>query len=133
MAKSPIDAVVSTEIFRRDTTLVLAKRRDLASLSAVRLKFKAGGYLAGTVLAFNSAAGLHDDYAAASGGGATAEKILFESVTEAELGATGGALARALDGGFVYKTALVSYNATAKGQPGANEQIDATGVTIVKF
>lgn len=132
MAKSPIDATVSNEIFRNDQTLVLAKRRDLASLSPGRLASKSGGYLAGTVLAYNTVTGLFEDYAAAS---ATydAQAILFESVRESDLGATGGALARLLVAGYVYKDALTSYDAGAKGDLGAHEQNDASGVTIVKF
>lgn len=132
MSKSAIDATFSTEIFRNDATLVIAKRRDLAALSPVRLALKSGGYKAGTVIARNTATGLFEAFSAASGS-YTAQKILFERVREEELGATGGALARALDAGYVYKDSLTDYDSTAKTHLGAIEQTDATGVTIVKF
>lgn len=132
MGKSAIDANVNNEIFRNDAVNVIAMRRELASILPVRLKYESAGYKAGQVLAKNTSTGLFEKFSGASGTYA-AQAVLFENVRDSDQPATGGALARGIVAGYLFKDALTDYDSTVKSQLGAHEISDATGVDIVKF
>lgn len=132
MGKSAIDATINNEIFRNDFSQVIALRRDLATLSPVRLKVLSSEYKAGQVLCYNSVSGQYEKYSTASGS-YDALCVLFERVRADEQSATGGALARAIFAGHLYKDALTDYDSGAKGDLNASEYVTADGVTIVKF
>lgn len=133
MGKTVLDANVNNEIFRKDWTAIIAKRRDLASISAARMKLDQDGYNAGQVVARKVSDGLFYKWSAVSGGAYDTVSVLFEDVTADDQSATGGDLARIITAGYVYKDKLTEYDSTAKTQMGAVEQTDASGVTIVKF
>lgn len=133
MGKTVLDANVNNEIFRKDWTSVIAKRRDLASILGARLKLDTNGYNAGQVVARRVSTGLFEKWSAVSGASYDTVSVLFEDVTADDQSATGGDLARVVVGGYVFKDKLVNYDSTAKTQMGAIEQTGADGVTIVKF
>lgn len=135
MSKSGIDAEVNNQIFRKDFSAIIAKRRDLASIGPVRLYDDSNDYLAGEVLARITSTGVFKRWSAASGASYDSVCVLFENVLAYEFDATvtGGALARAIMGGYVYKDKLVDYDSGAKSAMAAVEQTDASGVTVVKF
>lgn len=135
MAKSAVDAEVKNQIFRKDFSAIIAMRRDLAQLSGARLKYDASGYAAGQVLARRTSTGVFEKWSSVSGASNDTACVLFENVIAADLDSTltGGSLARVIMGGYVYKDALVEYDANAKTALGGVEQTDATGITVVKF
>lgn len=130
--KSGIDAQINQEIFRKDWPNVIAMRRELASIQPARLALVSGGYLGGQVLARNDSTGLWEKFSAASGT-YDAKGILFEDVSEEELGATGGGLARVITSGFVYTDKLVDYDSEARTDLLAKDIVDATGISVTKF
>lgn len=134
MSKSGIDAEVNNQIFRKDFSAIIAKRRDLASISPVRLFNDGDDYLAGEVLA-RVASGMFKRWSAASGVTNDSACVLFENVLAYEFDSTvtGGSLARAVVAGYVYKDKLIDYDSGAKTALAAVEQTDASGITVVKF
>lgn len=135
MSKSAIDAEVNNQIFRKDFPMVLAKRRDLATLSPVRLKGDDNDYLAGQCLARRVSTGIFERWSAVSGATNDSQCVLFQSVLayEFEASVTGGALAQGIFAGFLKKERLLDYVAGSSLGSGAKEQTDATGLTVVKF
>lgn len=137
MSKSAIDAEVNNQIFRKDWAAIIAYRRDLATIEPVRLQYDANGYPAGQCLARVTSTGVFGKYSAVSGLSIDTPCVLFESVIAADEGTpgvdapTGGALARAIFAGYVYKSKLLDY--TGPSQLGGKEMTDATGITVVKF
>lgn len=135
MLKSAIDAEVNNQIFRKDFSAIIALRRDLAQISPVRLKYSASDYLAGQMLVRKSSDGLFYRFSAASGTAYDTPCVLFEDVLAANQDTaqtTGASLARAIMAGYVYKTKLIDYVASAVSGV-FREQTDATNVTVVKF
>lgn len=135
MSKTAIDAEVNNQIFRTDWSAIIALRRDLAQISPVRLKYDANGYPAGQVLARRTSTGVFEKWSSVSGASYDTPCILFQNIIAADEDSTltGGALARGIMAGFVYKNALTEYDAGAKTALVAKEQTDATGITVVKF
>ncbi len=133
MSKSAIDAGINNEVFRNDFSQVIAMKRELATISPVRIKDVSADYKAGQVLAYNTSTGQYEKYAAATSGTKLAIAVLFETVKSDEFSATGGALARAIFAGHLYKDALTNYDAGSKSQLDAQEYVIASGETIVKF
>lgn len=133
MGKSVLDANVNNSIFRKDWGNIIAIRRDLATIMPARLVLNSGGYPAGQVVARKTSDGLFYKWSAISGGTYDSVAILFEDVTSDDQPTTGGALARVMTAGYVFKDALAEYDSTAKTQLGAKEITDARGSTIVKF
>ncbi len=137
MSKSAIDAEVNNQIFRKDWSAIIAYRRDLATIEPVRLTYDSSGYLAGQVLARVTSTGVFGKFSSVSGGSYDSVCVLFENVTSSDEGTpgstapTGGALARAIFAGYVYKDKLVDYVNAA--QLGGKEMTDATQITVVKF
>lgn len=132
MAKSSIDANVNNEIFRKNWTCIIALKRELAVLSPVRLAYEAGGWTAGQVLARNTVTGLFEKYSAASGT-YDASCVLFEDVDTTDQAATGGALARGIFSGALFKDALIDYDANAKTELNARDWTDASSTNIMQF
>lgn len=126
-----LDAVSSTEIFRKDAPIILACNRHHATLLPVRLAFDAANYLAGQVIALNTVSGLYVKYASggASGTG-TAAAILFEDASPAS-GDTD--LARGIFEGIVFQGKLTGLDAGAITNLGARSVTDSTGVQILIF
>ncbi len=138
MAKSAIDAEVNNSIFHVDWPEVIALRRDLATLSPVRLYRDGSSYVAGQCLVRKVSDGIFYRWSAASGvaaSGLDSKCVLFESVNVSDMDSalTGGSLARAIFAGYVYKDKLLDYVAGSSLGSGAVEQTDATQVTVVKF
>jgi hypothetical protein len=137
MSKTAIDAEVNNQIFRKDYPMVIALRRELAQISAVRLQYDANGYSAGQVLARVVSTGIFGKYSAVSGSTVDSVCVLFENVesyTEGTQGVdapTGGALARAIFSGFVFASKLIDY--TGATQLAGRQYTDASGIAIVKF
>lgn len=133
MSKSAIDANINNSIFRKDFTQIIALRRDLASLSPIRLKVLLTDYSAGQVLAYNSVGGYYEKFSTASGT-YTASAVLFEGVVAADqTSATAGALARGIFAGHLFKDLLIDYDSNSKSQLGAVDYRTADGVNITKF
>lgn len=130
MGKSVLDAEFKTEIFRKDWPNVIAMRRQDAALQGARLKLEAGGYAAGQVVARNTSTKLFEKFSAVSGGSYDTVSVLFEDIAPFDQPTTGGALARIVTSGFVYKDVLLDYDASALS---AREITDSSGVTVVKF
>lgn len=140
MGPSGIDAKFNGEVFRRDYKIVIAMKRELAVIRPVRLAPRSSGdvYVAGQVLAkYTSGAlsGLFVDYdnGGASGRADAVAVLLDDQQSIATSDAASGNLARALFSGFVFKDALIGYDASAKTDLGASEFSDAQGVDIVKI
>lgn len=135
---SNLDAKTSGQIFRKDHPMILAARRELASLKPVRLAYNASGYKAGALLARNTVSGLFQNYVSggASGTG-TAACVLFAPVeVENFSDSSDTALERGVFGGEVFQDLLV-ISGGASGSVLADLSgrtiIDATGVQILKF
>lgn len=133
-----IDVNFSGSIFRKDYPMVIATNRASAILNPVRLRYKAGGYAAGTVLARNTTDGWYDEYLSAMASGLdTAACVLFESLGESDFdgaAATGSTTAVGIFGGCtLYKDKMPNWDSAAETTLGAREIIDATGVTTIKF
>lgn len=126
----------SGDIFHFDQPIVIASNRGSAALNPIVLKYDAGGYLAGTVLARSTATGLYEDYVdgAASGVG-TAACILYWPVPVEDFGsATGTQGAVGIFGGCeVFKDKLTGYDAAALVDLNGREFTDGTGVTLIRF
>lgn len=131
------DAKFNSEIFRKDHPIILAARRDLASIKPVRLDNISAKYDAGQVLVRDPGDSLFKKYSTASGSGDTT-CILFEDVeveefVDGETGVTGSAIARAIFGGEVFEDKLTDLDDSAKTELGGKTIVDATGVNIFKF
>lgn len=133
--KTGIDAEVNNSIFRKDFPIVIAKRRDLAQISPVRLAYDAAGYLAGQCIARVTSTGIFGKWSAVSGSSVDTKCVLLDNVLSYEENSalTGGALSRAVFSGYVYKGVLGDYVAGSSLGSAAVEQTDASGVTVVKF
>lgn len=130
-----IDAKVNNEIFRKDTPIILATNRHLATLLPVRLAYDALGYKAGEVVARNTVTGMYQAYDdSASSGLNVAAGILFESVEADKFpSTTGSAVARSIFGGEVFKSKLTGLDANGETDLKARTITDASGVEILKF
>lgn len=137
MSKSNIDAEVNNQIFRKDFPMVIASRRELATIAPGRLFQDGNDYLPGQCLVRVTSTGQFKRWSAASGGSFDSPCILFEPVLayQQDSTVTGGALARLISSaeGGVYKSQLVDYNSGFKTALAGKEFTDATGVTVVKF
>lgn len=135
MAKSAIDAQVNNSgVFRKDSSLIIALRRDLATLSPIRLEYDAAGYKSGQVLAYDTGTSTYKKYAGVSGTMA-AKCVLFEDVSSDEMGSvnTIDPLARGIFGGQVFTTKLLDYDANAATGLKSTDYVDAAGNQITKF
>lgn len=135
MSKSAIDAEINNQIFRKDYPMIIAKRRDLATIGAVRLQGDGADFIAGQAIARNTSTGKFQRYSAVSGGSFDTPCVLFESVEayRFDSSVTGGALARAVLGGYVFGAGLIGSNGAFITALGGKTQTDATGVAVVKF
>lgn len=135
MSKSSIDSEVNNQIFRKDYPVVIAKRRELASLAPVRLAGDGADFIAGTAIARETSSGKFKRWTAVSGGTYDTPCVLFESVPayQFDSAVTGGALARAVVQGYVYQGSLVGSNTQFITALGGVIQTDASQVAIVKF
>lgn len=135
MSKSGIDAEVNNQIFRKDFSAIIAKRRDLASIAPVRLFGDGNDYLAGQIIARLTSTGQFKRWSAVSGGSYDTPCVLFENVLAYEFDSTvtGGALARAIVGGYVYQAKLIDYNSQALTALAGVNQTDASGIVVTKF
>src|SRR3954466_15293113 len=87
------DSRFNGEVFRKDHPMILAARRDLASLKPIKLAYNSAGYAAGTVLALNSTSHLHQAYDDnASSGLNTAVCVLMDEVKVDEFPGTNSAV-----------------------------------------
>lgn len=132
-----LDVKFSGQIFRKDFPMVIATNRQSAVLLPVRLQYKVGGYVAGTVLARDPADALFKPYDDAGASGvAVASCVLFEGIAEGDFdvaAASGSTTAVGIFGGCtLYKDKLVGYDAAAGVDLGAKEIIDASGVALLK-
>lgn len=128
---SGLDARTSGEIFRSDKKLVLAANRHQAAIFGVRMAYKSGGYVAGTVVARNTVSTYYEAYNdAGSSGLNTAAGVLFHDV-EPALGDT--EVAQVIFKGQVYTANLVGMDANGIVDLKAREVIDASGVSILMF
>jgi hypothetical protein len=132
---SATDIKFSSEIFRKDHPMVLAKNRHLASIASVRLAYDAAGYEAGRVIARNSVTGLFQKY---DNGGASgldsAVAVLFEEVKSTEFASTGDSLiARGIMRGEVFEAKLTGLDANAKTDLNGRSYTDADGVVVFSF
>jgi hypothetical protein len=135
---SGLDSNFLGSIFRKDLPMVIATNRGSAVLLPVRLRYKAGGYVAGQVLARNTVDGRFQDYDSGGASGTdTASCILLQSVHESSFDAEnsqGSTTAVGIFGGCtVYKDKLIDLDSDAETDLGAKEIVDASGVTLLKF
>lgn len=133
---SSVDSKFSGEIFRKDHPIILAGRRDLASIKPIRVKFNAGGWPAGQVMGRVTADGEFKDYDdGAVDGSEVAVGVLFEGIAEEDFDptGTGTVTARLIVGGEVFKTKLTGLDANGEADLNARTIIDGTGVEILKF
>lgn len=127
-----------SEIFRKNFPMVIATNRASAILLPVRLRYQAGGYAAGTVLARNTTDSLYQAYNdAGSSGINTAACVLYEEHEAEDFDAeasTGTTMAVGIFGGCtLYEAKLTGLDAAAKVDLKATSIVDATGVTTLKF
>lgn len=118
--------------------MVIATNRGSAVLLPVRLRYKAGGYVAGQVLARNTTDGLFEGYTSGGASGTdVAACVLFQSVQETSFdadNASGSTTAVGIFGGCtVYKDKLIDLDPDAETDLGAKTIIDASGVELLKF
>lgn len=133
MSKKGLDASFESQVFRRDFPMILASRRDLASIKSVRLELTAGDtapFKAGQVLAYDSSSKTYKKYGAVSGS-LDASCILFENVDAPASGST--VLERGVFGGEVYKSALIDYEAGVLTDLGGRIITDSDETEILKF
>ena len=129
------DARYNGSIFRSDNPMILAARRELASIVPVALAYNSNGYLAGTCLARNTTSGQYQAYTngGASGTG-TAAGFLFFNVNPWDFASSADfVLERMVVGGELNSALLTGNDATANTQLGARSIVSATGTTILKF
>lgn len=125
------DAVVNTEIFRKNHPIILACNRHLATLLPARMAYVADGYVAGQVVARNAVTGNYEKYVDGSASGiGTAAGVLFQDVSPAS-GDT--EIARVIFGGEVFEAKLTGLDAAAIVDLKARSITDATGVAVLKF
>ena len=130
---SGIDARYDAEIFRKDHPVILACNRHQALLLSARMRYKSGGYVAGTLIAQNSVDDLFDAYDnSASSGLNTAKAILNETV---DFGAqtSGSLMAVGIFKGTVYKDKLTGYDAPGLVDLNGREVTDSDGDDLVIF
>lgn len=130
---SGLDAVTSTEVFRKDHRMVLAMNRHQAAIVPVRMAYDASGYKAGTVLARNSVSTYYvayDDSEAVSGGD-TAVGILFNDVLDMTASQTD--IGHMIVKGEVFEASLIGLDANAKTDLKSRSVIDGSGTTILIF
>lgn len=133
-----VDPAFNGSIFRFDHPMIIATNRSSAVLLPVRLRYKSGGYPAGTVVALNTTDNVYDAYTSAGSSGTNvAAAVLFENHPVEDFpgtAATSTCLAKGIFGGCtLFKSKLTGYDATAKTALNARELTDATGVTTVLF
>jgi len=131
-----IDSKFDGEIFRQDHPIILAGRRDLASIKPIRVKFRLTGYEAGRVMGRVTADGEFEIYNNALANGAeVAVGVLFDTIAEEEFdpAGSGTTVARLIVGGEVFKGKLVGLDVNAEADLNARSIIDASGVEILKF
>lgn len=128
-----LDADFKPQIFRNDRPQVLACQRQLATLLAVRMRYRSTPYRYGTVIARNSVDGLYDAYDnAGSSGTDTAAGILKDTVDFGT--ATGGSQpVVCIAGGKVYENMVSGLDAGAKVDLKGRSFTDAEGTTIFMF
>jgi len=129
------DAQFDGEIFRKDHPMILAARRDLASIKSIKLFYNASGYKAGTVLGLNSVSGYRQAYDdGASSGLNTADCILLDDhPVEDFKSSTDFVVSRGVFGGEVFKDLLTGYDAAAGVDLKARTIVTANGTNILKF
>lgn len=132
---SATDIKFSSEIFRKDHPMVLAKNRHLASIASVRLAYDAAGYKAGHVIARNTVTGLYEKYNDAGASGLeTAQAVLFEEVAASEFASSGDSLiARGIFRGEVFEAKLTGLDANGKADLNGRSYTDADGVAVFSF
>jgi hypothetical protein len=129
------DIKFSSEIFRKDNPMIIAKRRELADIGSVRLAYDADGYEAGRVVARNSTSGLYQKYVDGSASGlGTAAAVMFEAVAAGEFASSGDTLlSRGIFKGFLYKDKLVGLDAAGETDLKARTIVEADGVNVLEF
>jgi hypothetical protein len=120
------DAIVDTEIFRKDHPMILACLRHQAMILPVRLSYVSGGYVAGQVLAKNTVTAMFEKYNDAGGSGANVAKCVLLDAAEPAVGDT--LIARAVFKGHVYKDKLTGLDAAGITDLGARTISDSSGL-----
>ena len=132
---SSTDANFNGQIFRKDNPMILASRRELASIKPIKLAYDAAGYVAGQVLAFNTSTNMHCKYVnSGSNGTGTAVGILFFDVDVSDFSSSADfKIERGIVGGEVFYSLLTGIDSTAITNLGARRIKTATGNDILKF
>jgi hypothetical protein len=133
-----VDLTFNGSIFRKDFPVIIATNRASAIMLALRVRYQADGYIAGTVMARNTTDGWFQAYDdGGSSGINTARCVLFESLAVEDFDAEtalGSTTAVGIFGGcLLYKDKLVGLDANAETDLGAKTIIDASGTTLLKF
>jgi hypothetical protein len=129
------DAKFSGSIFRKDHPMILASRRDLASIKPIKLAYNSDGYAAGTVLAFNTSTSKYVKYVDGQANGVgTAAAILFMDVPVEDFSSSADfKVERAIFGGEVFYSLLTGIDAAGIVDLAAKRIKTATGNDILKF
>ena len=132
---SSTDLKFDGEIFRKDRPIILAARRDLASLKGVRLAYNAAGYPAGQVVARNNVTGYYEKYDnGAASGLDVAVGVLMIGREEEDFASTGDTtVAQMIVGGEVFKDKLTGLDANGETDLGARTIVDGDGTNILKY
>lgn len=129
------DATFDSEIFRKDHPMILASRRDLASIKSIKLAYDAGGYKAGQVLALNTVTGYRQDYVDGQGSGiGTADCVLLDPHPVEDFSSSSDfKVARGVFGGELNEDLLTGLDAAAKVDLKGRTIVTARGTNIFKF
>jgi len=123
---------ISTEVFRKDHRVILARNRKYASLVPIVLEYDATGYYAGQVIARNTTSELWTKYVAAGSSGTdTAVGILFNDVLDMPASAVGGG--DLIVRGEVYQDNCLDLDSDAITDLGGRSVVSGTGSTILIF
>lgn len=137
-----LDAKVNNQIKRNDYPIIIALKRELATILPVRLQRNtADTFVAGLVLGRVTATGYYKAYDdAASDGSQTAVAVLMDDVALEDRpdsspsgAASGTSIGRGIFSGYLFKDKLTGLDANGITDLGAKTIVDASGVNILKF
>lgn len=125
----------SSQVFRKDHRLIIAKNRHLASIAPIVLAYTAAGYVAGTVLARNTNSGIYqayDDTLAASGVN-TAACVLLDDVAVEDFNGNTSTSAQAITKGELYYDNMVGIDSNGITDLGGKIFVDGFNNNIFMF
>jgi len=135
------DAKFKGSIYRKDSPIILACRRDQAVFLGARIVYDATGYLPGQALVRKQSDGLFYKWSVASGSAYDSPVVLYDDCTSDQqladgsglAGVSGASLVRVLAQALVYTSMLVDADAGFLTALKSKTIVDSMGTSITKF